>query len=254
MDMVMKVLRLRIKLKNALSVVVERRVGKQKLIELLEGFSHSEHYVKAAQRPQHWTVWFGCVCLLHCLLDADHLKQQLLRVQLTTSPSETPSSLLHHLSTILISLGNHRPQTRAGLLMLLSAWLHNCPLAVAQFISIEENVQYLTTHIDGYGNEGSEAENQIVRGLIAFLLTICLVFDETGVDQSRKNALSVVVERRVGKQKLIELLEGFSHSEHYVKAAQRPQPLAKSAQDLLLDYHFTKFFKSVEGSASTLKS
>uniref|UniRef100_A0A1I8E9N1 General vesicular transport factor p115 n=1 Tax=Wuchereria bancrofti TaxID=6293 RepID=A0A1I8E9N1_WUCBA len=192
-------------------------------------------------------VWFGCVCLLHCLLDADHLKQQLLRVQLTTSPSETPSSLLHHLSTILISLGNHRPQTRAGLLMLLSAWLHNCPLAVAQFISIEENVQYLTTHIDGYGNEGSEAENQIVRGLIAFLLTICLVFDETGVDQSRKNALSVVVERRVGKQKLIELLEGFSHSEHYVKAAQRPQPLAKSAQDLLLDYHFTKFFKSVEG-------
>ncbi|KAK6111405.1 vesicle tethering protein head region family protein [Brugia pahangi] len=192
-------------------------------------------------------IWFGCVCLLHCLLDANHLKQQLLRVQLTTSPSETPSSLLHHLSTILISLGNRRPQARTGLLMLLSTWLHNCPLAVAQFISIEENVQYLTTHIDGYGNEGSEAENQIVRGLIAFLLTVCLVFDETGVDQSRKNALSVVVERRVGKEKLVELLEGFSHSEHYVKAAQRPQPLAKSAQDLLLDYHFTKFFKSVEG-------
>ncbi|EFO26107.1 hypothetical protein LOAG_02375 [Loa loa] len=180
-------------------------------------------------------------------LHADHLKQQLLRVQLTTNPSETPSSLLQHLSTVLISLGNRRPQTRAGLLMLLSTWLHNCPLAVAQFIAVEENVQYLTTHIDGYGTEGSEDENQVVRGLIAFLLTICLVFDESGEDKSRKNALSMVVERRVGKEKLVELLEGLSHSEHYVKAAQRPQPLAKSAQDLLLDYHFTKFFKSVEG-------
>ncbi|MCP9265502.1 General vesicular transport factor [Dirofilaria immitis] len=192
-------------------------------------------------------VWLGCVCLLHCLLDADHLKQQLLRVQLTTNPSETPSSLLQHLSAVLISLGNRRPQTRAGLLMLLSTWLHNCPLAVTQFISVEENIQYLTTHIDGYGTEGSEDENQVVRGLIAFLLTVCLVFDESGEDKSRKNALSVVVERRVGKEKLVELLEGLSHSEHYVKAAQRPQPLAKTAQDLLLDYHFTKFFKNVEG-------
>ncbi|KAL3983017.1 Uso1 / p115 like vesicle tethering protein head region family protein [Acanthocheilonema viteae] len=192
-------------------------------------------------------VWLGCVCLLHCLLDTDHLKQQLLRVQLTTNPSQTPSSLLQHLSTILISLGNRRPQTRAGLLMLLSTWLHNCPLAVAQFISVEENIQYLTTHIDGYGTEGSEDENQVVRGLIAFLLTICLVFDESGEDKNRKNSLSVVVERRVGKEKLIELLEDLSHCEHYVKAAQRPQPLAKAPQDLLLDYHFTKFFKSVEG-------
>lgn len=58
----------------------------------------------------------------------------------------------------------------------------------------------------------------------------------------------MVVERRVGREKLVELLEGLSHSEHYVKAAQRPQPLAKAAQELFLDYHFTKFFKSVEGS------
>lgn len=55
------------------------------------------------------------------------------------------------------------------------------------------------------------------------------------------------MERRVGKEKLVELMEGLSHSEHYVKAAQRPQPIAKSAQDLLLDYHFAKFYKSVEG-------
>lgn len=65
---------------------------------------------------------------------------------------------------------------------------------------------------------------------------------------SRRNALSVVIERRVGKEKLVELLEALSHCEHYVKATQRPQPLAKAPQDLFLDYHFTKFFKNVEGS------
>lgn len=63
----------------------------------------------------------------------------------------------------------------------------------------------------------------------------------------RKSALSILVERRVGKEKLVEFLESVSHSEHYVRAAQRPQPFAKIPQDLFLDYHFTKFFKSVEG-------
>ncbi|VDK82667.1 unnamed protein product [Litomosoides sigmodontis] len=192
-------------------------------------------------------VWFGCVCLLHCLLDTDHLKQQLLRVQLTANPAEMPSSLLQLLSSILISLGSRRSQTRAGLLMLLSTWLYNCPLAVTQFVSLEENIQYLTTHIDGYDIEASEDENEVLRGLIAFLLTICLIFDESNKDMSRKTALSMVVERRVGKEKLLELLEGLSHCEHYIKAAQRPQPWAKSVDDLLLDYQFTKFFKSVEG-------
>uniref|UniRef100_A0A915PK69 General vesicular transport factor p115 n=1 Tax=Setaria digitata TaxID=48799 RepID=A0A915PK69_9BILA len=238
-----------------LCYLYDNEFGKTKVIDtLLPSGTSSDTQITTGQcictailSSETVQVWLGCVCLLHCLLDADHLKQQLLRVQLTTNPSETPSSLLRHLSAVLISLGNRRPQTRAGLLMLLSTWLHNCPMAVTQFISVEENIQYLTTHIDGYGTEGSEDENQVVKGLIAFLLAICLVFDENNEDKDRKNALNVVVERRVGKEKLVELLEGLSHSEHYVKAAQRPQPLAKTAQDLLLDYHFTKFFKSVEG-------
>ncbi|VDN02003.1 unnamed protein product [Thelazia callipaeda] len=229
--------------------------GKTKVIDTLlpSGISHDTQITTgqcictAILSSEAVQVWMGCVCLVHCILDADHLKQQLLRVQLTTNPSETPSSLLQHLSAVLISLGNRRPQTRAGLLMLLSVWLYKCPLAVSQFISVEENIQYLTTHIDGYGAEGSEEENQVVKGLIALLLTVCLLFDKENENDDTKNTLNVVVERRVGKEKLVELLEGLSHSEHYVKAAQKPQPLAKSAQDLLLDYYFTKFFKSVEG-------
>lgn len=29
--------------------------------------------------------------------------------------------------------------------------------------------------IDGYGAEGTEDENQVVRGLIAFLLAVCML-------------------------------------------------------------------------------
>ncbi|VDN24233.1 unnamed protein product [Gongylonema pulchrum] len=199
----------------------DNEFGKTKVIDTLLPSGASDPDVTTGQcicsailSSETVQVWMGCVCLLHCVLDADHLKQQLLRVQLTTNASEPPSSLLQHLTGLLISLGNRRPQTRAGLLMLLSAWLHNCPLAVAQFISVDENIQYLTMQLDGYGAEGSEDENRV---------------------------------RRVGKEKLVELLEALSHSEHYVKALQRPQPLAKAPQDLFLDYQFTKFFKSVEG-------
>lgn len=38
---------------------------------------------------------------------------------------------------------------------------------------------------DGYGAEGSEDENQVVRGLIAFLLATCLLFDDGGEDKNR---------------------------------------------------------------------
>jgi len=41
-------------------------------------------------------------------------------------------------------------------------------------------------------------------------------------------------------------LEGVAKSEFYIRAAQRPQPLAKNPSDLLVDYQFTKFFKGIE--------
>uniref|UniRef100_A0A915C6P9 Vesicle tethering protein Uso1/P115-like head domain-containing protein n=1 Tax=Parascaris univalens TaxID=6257 RepID=A0A915C6P9_PARUN len=129
--------------------------------------------------------------------------------------------------------------------MLLAVWLHGCPLAVAQFLQIEESVQYLTTHIDECGAEGTEDENQVTKGLMALVLAICLLYGDHSAD--KKNSLNMTVERRVGNEKIVELLEGVSRSEHYVRAAQRPQPLSKNAQEMLLDFQFTKLFKFLEG-------
>ncbi|VDN36839.1 unnamed protein product, partial [Cylicostephanus goldi] len=102
--------------------------------------------------------WFGCVSLLYCLLDVEHLREQLLRVQLSTTVDQPPVSLLKHVANLMyllawwfyvfvhhyileiqVSMGNRRVQMRAGILMLLSTWLNNCPAAVASFIENEEN-------------------------------------------------------------------------------------------------------------------
>lgn len=106
------------------------------------------HYLCAAlMSAESVQVWFGSVCLMHCLMDADHLKPQLLRVQLSTSNSKEPQLLLSHVARMLVSAGARKLQVRCGLLMLLSVWLHGCADAVEIFMSQEENVQYLTTHM-----------------------------------------------------------------------------------------------------------
>lgn len=57
-----------------------------------------------------------------------------------------------------------------------------------------------------------------------------------------------LLERRVGKENIAEALDGLSRSEFYIQAAQRPQPLAKTPQDLKLEYQFTKLVKSLESA------
>ncbi|KAI6234560.1 General vesicular transport factor [Aphelenchoides fujianensis] len=191
-------------------------------------------------------VWFGAVCLMHTLFDADHLKPQLLRVQLETMPGEEPSSLLAHIGDLLISLGARRLQTRCALLMLLSVWLHNCGQAVEEFVSKDAHIDYLTSHLVETNTELREGEDQVIKGLIAFLLGICVQHYENQ-DSGRKSKLIDVVNRRVGMEAVAECLEGVTKSEFYIRAAQKPMPTVGSPQDLLLEYQFCKLFKSLEG-------
>ena len=69
----------------------------------------------------------------------------MLRVQLATSVGSPPVSLMQQCTSIL--QGGTKILTRLGILMLLSTWLAQCPLAVQTFLNIPTAVPYLTAHV-----------------------------------------------------------------------------------------------------------
>ncbi|GMT23628.1 hypothetical protein PFISCL1PPCAC_14925 [Pristionchus fissidentatus] len=234
-----------------LSYLHDNEFAKTKMIETLLPTSQPEHssltpgslICQALSSGEPIQSWFGCISLLHCLLDIDHLRDQLLRVQLTVQVDET-MGLLHHVTQLLISLGNRRPQSRAGLLQLLGCWLHDSPRVVSSFVAHDEILHHLTAQMLDECGEGSESEQQVLRGLIAFILLTCR--NNIKDDDKALGTLTALLDRRVGRDRLADALEGVSRTEQFVRAAQKAQPLAKSPTELFLDFHFVKLFKSAE--------
>ncbi|XGW31946.1 hypothetical protein V3C99_010262 [Haemonchus contortus] len=233
-----------------LSYLHDNEFGKTKVIETLlptsqpdTSLSTGSLICQAITSSESVQCWFGCVSLLYCLLDVEHLREQLLRVQVSTTLDHPPVLLIKHVSSLLVSMGNRRVQMRAGILMLLSTWLKNCPSAVAIFLGNEDNLHYMTTQILDDCGEGTESEQQVLKGLMAFVLLVCL---ENVDDAERRSSLEQLVERRVGRDTVVAAIEGLSRTEQFVRAAQKPQPLTKTPNELFLDYHFIKMFKSSE--------
>ncbi|CAD5226977.1 unnamed protein product [Bursaphelenchus xylophilus] len=233
--------------------------GKQRIINSLLPTAESEdkeknldddlwHYLCAAIiSAESVQVWFGAVCLIYTLYDADHLKPQLLRVQMSTVPGEEPSSLLNHIGNLLVSLGARRLQTRCALLMLLGVWLQNCGEAVEEFLHDDRYLEYLTSHLNNANTELKEGESQVLKGLMAFVLGVCVHYYDSVDNAGRKKQLMDTIQRRVGLDQVADGLDSLSKSEYYIRAAQKPLPSGTTAHDLLLEYQFTKLFKSSEG-------
>ncbi|CAK5090025.1 unnamed protein product [Meloidogyne enterolobii] len=209
------------------------------------------HYLCAALvNHEPVQVWFASVILVHALHDADHLKPQLLRVQLSTSTNKEPQLLLSHLTRMLCTCGPRKLQIRCGLLMLFSTWFYNCTAAIDHFMKNDENISFLISQLVDQNTEITETENQFIKGLVAFLIGICLHSWELAEDKTEKvsNFIQLLERRQIGRERIAEYLEGVAKSEFYIRAAQRPQPLAKNPSDLLVDYQFTKFFKGIENN------
>ncbi|KAI6175968.1 hypothetical protein M3Y97_00748000 [Aphelenchoides bicaudatus] len=202
------------------------------------------HYICAAiVSSESVQVWFGAVCLMQTLFDADHLKTSLLHVRLLLTEGEEPTSLLTHIGDMLISLGARRLQTRCALLMLLGVWLHNCGDAVKEFTSKNEYTEYLTSHLIETNAELREGESQVLKGLIAFALALCVQHYDKSEEKSK---LVDIINRRVGMENVAEALEGLTRTEFYIRAIQKPLPTVATAQELLLEYQFCKLFKDLE--------
>ncbi|CAJ0579948.1 unnamed protein product, partial [Mesorhabditis spiculigera] len=234
-----------------LSYLHDNEFGKTKIIETLLPQAHAPPdslstgglVIQALTSSEAVQSWFGSVCLLHCLLDVDHLGEQLLRVQFSMTVDEQPQLLLSHLIRMLISLGVRRPQQRAGLLQLLAVWSLRTPSVVGKIFADGDFMNYLTTHIVEECGEGSDNEQAVARGLAATLLLILL---QNASDEKTKSSIDALVKRRVGATVIADAVEGVASTEPYVRAAQKAQPLAKQPGDLFLDHHFIKIFKNSE--------
>ncbi|XP_078060280.1 general vesicular transport factor p115 isoform X7 [Mustelus asterias] len=184
--------------------------------------------------------WCAAVALAHALQDNSLQKEQLLRVQLATSLGNPPVSLLQQCTNIL-SQGS-KVQTRVGLLMLLSTWMTNCPIAVTHFLHNQTNVPFLTAQI----SENLGEEEQLVQGLCALLLGICIYYNENSLENYTKEKLKQLIEKRIGKEIFIEKLAYISKHELYSRAGQKPQPSYNSPEQMLFDHEFTKLVKELE--------
>ncbi|XP_066430184.1 general vesicular transport factor p115 isoform X1 [Eleutherodactylus coqui] len=191
--------------------------------------------------------WCAAVALAHALLENSTQKEQLLRVQLATSIGNPPVSLLQQCTNILaqgdkIDRRGSKVQTRVGLLMLLCTWLTNCPIAVTHFLHNAANVPFLTAQI----SENLGEEEQLVQGLCAMLLGICIYYNDNSLENNTKEKLKQLIEKRIGKEIFTEKLGFITKHEFYSKAAQKPQPSFSSPDHMMFDHEFTKLVKELE--------
>ncbi|XP_076003966.1 general vesicular transport factor p115 isoform X4 [Genypterus blacodes] len=185
--------------------------------------------------------WCAAVALAHALQDNLLQKEQLLRVQLATSLGKPPVSLLQQCTNIL-SQGS-KVQTRVGLLMLLCTWISNCPIAVTHFLHNQENVPFLTAQI----SENLGEDERLVQGLCALLLGICIYYNDNSLENYTKEKLKQLIEKRIGKENFVEKLGFITKHELYSRAAQKPQPIFPSPEQMLFDHEFTRLVKELEG-------
>ncbi|XP_075058158.1 general vesicular transport factor p115 isoform X4 [Mixophyes fleayi] len=190
--------------------------------------------------PDSLSNWCAAVALAHALLENSTQKEQLLRVQLATSIGNPPVSLLQQCTNIL-SQGS-KVQTRVGLLMLLCTWLSSCPIAVTHFLHNAANVPFLTAQI----SENLGEEEQLVQGLCALLLGICIYYNDNSLENNTKEKLKQLIEKRIGKENFTEKLGFITKHEFYSKAAQKPQPSFSSPDHMMFDHEFTKLVKELE--------
>jgi hypothetical protein len=122
-------------------------------------------------------------------------------------------------------------------------------MAVRSFLSINGTMSFLIAQITA--NEHDENE-YLIQGLCAFLMGICIQFNDNGVEGNRRDDLCQLLIKRIGIETFSGKLNEVSKHESYSKAGKQPQIRIKSPADLLLDYEFCKLFKSLERKSTNI--
>lgn len=64
-----------------------------------------------------------------------------------------------------------------------------------------------------------------------------------------REKLKQLIEKRIGKENFVEKLAFITKHELYSRAAQKPQPVFPSPEQMLFDHEFTKLVKELEGQS-----
>ncbi|KAH9513006.1 Vesicle-mediated ER to Golgi transport protein [Bulinus truncatus] len=230
------------------SFLYKNEVGQSQIIQTLLPTAADANSITAGQllcgglfSADPLSNWFASVALLHAIVENPTQKEQLLRVQLATSLGSPPVSLLQQCCNMLSQ--GVKLQTRIGLLMILSGWLADCPIAVSHFLSNTANVPYLISQVSSSEADEHEA---IVQGLCAFLLGICMLYNDDTSEAFSKTALKQIIQNRIGLESFTDKLTQVAQNESYTRAAKKPHLYHKHPSEIVFDYEFTRLFKSLE--------
>lgn len=232
------------------SFLYRNQIGQAKLVQTLLPSSSGVQTLTAGQllcgglfSNDALANWFSLVALAHGLIDNQTQKEQLLRVLLATSTGGSPVSLLQQCATLL-QQGNYKLQSKVGILMLLTTWLAECEMAVKAFLSIPNTTAYLIAQIGANEHDDNE---YLLQSLCAFLMGICIQFNDNTVPNYRRDELCQLILKRIGLETFTKKLGETTQLEAYSRAAKFPQIRVKSSSELLLDYEFCKLLKTLEG-------
>jgi hypothetical protein len=190
--------------------------------------------------------WFSAVSLMYALIDNNTTKEQLLRSLLATQAGSKPISLMQQCFQLL-QQNHYKHQSRIGILMFLSMWLNNSETAVRSFLHINGAISFLIAQTTANEHDDNE---YLLQGLCAFLMGICIQFNDNSVEGHRREDLLQLLVKRIGIETFSGKLNEVSKHESYSKANKQPQIRVKSPADLLLDYEFCRLFKALEGNDS----
>lgn len=121
--------------------------------------------------------------------------------------------------------------------------MSHCTQAVKAFLNVPGSMAFLIAQTSSTEFDNNE---ELLQGLCAFLMGICIVFNDNSVPNYSKENLSQLIEKRVGVETYVAKLNEISKHEVYARAAKQPHVKALTDADLILDYEFCRLIKALE--------
>ncbi|CAB0043932.1 unnamed protein product [Trichogramma brassicae] len=189
------------------------------------------------------SIWFSAVALSHALIEGTKQKEELVKVHLATNIGTPPVSLMSQCITLLQQ--NNNIQSKLGILILLCTWTAYSPAAVKAFVSIEFSVSYLIALLSSH-EFTEDVQEILLKSMCAFLIGICVHFNDDSVPKYTKSKLRDIVENRIGLEKIQDTIGNITKHEVYSRTLKHPQLSVKTSEEILLDHEFCRLLKNLE--------